>query len=75
VHPEAGERLTYSGVAMLHPDMFAGTAPGRFALAPLLFRARDQGRLGGQKHAGTWLDIGTPARLAELDAELSRVRP
>lgn len=70
----AGERLTYSGVALLDPEIFAGAAPGRFPLLPWLLRARDAGRLGGQKHTGTWLDIGTPARLAQLDAELRGVR-
>jgi N-acetyl-alpha-D-muramate 1-phosphate uridylyltransferase len=70
-----GERLTYSGVSVLRPELFAGLAPGRFPLAPLLFKAREAGRLGGRRHEGLWLDIGTPARLAELDAELCRVRP
>ena len=74
VLPAGGERLTYSGVALLRPEFFAGLAAGRFPLAPLLFKARDEGRLGGHRHDGTWLDIGTPERLAELDAELSRVR-
>ncbi len=74
---EAGadaERLTYSGIAVLHPQLFEGAGPGRFPLLPLLERARAAGRLGGQRHAGRWLDVGTPARLAELDAELRAVR-
>ncbi len=69
-----GERLTYSGVALLRPEMFAGAQGGRFPLLPWLLRAREAGRLGGQKHAGRWLDIGTPQRLAQLDAELGGVR-
>jgi MurNAc alpha-1-phosphate uridylyltransferase len=75
VHPVAGERLTYSGVGVFDPALFDGCEPGRFPLLPLLLKAREGRRLGGQKHAGTWLDIGTPERLAQLDAELSRVRP
>ncbi len=51
-----------------------GREPGRFPLLPWLLRAREAGRLGGQKHAGRWLDIGTPERLRELDAELASVR-
>ncbi|MEO6185287.1 MAG: N-acetylmuramate alpha-1-phosphate uridylyltransferase MurU [Steroidobacteraceae bacterium] len=70
----AGERLTYSGVALLAPEIFNGAAPGRYPLLPWLLRACDAGRLGGQKHTGTWLDIGTPERLAQLDAELRGVR-
>lgn len=68
------ERLTYSGIAVLHPDLFEGAEPGRFPLLPLLERARAAGRLGGQRHDGRWLDVGTPARLAQLDAELRAVR-
>ena len=65
-----GERLTYSGVALIDPQLFAASEAGRFALAPLLFKARDAGRLGLQKHSGYWLDVGTPQRLAQLDAHL-----
>lgn len=68
------ERLTYSGIAVLHPQLFEGAAAGRFPLLPLLARAREAGRLGGQRHAGRWLDVGTPGRLAQLDAELGGVR-
>jgi len=69
-----GEQLTYSGVGVFDPALFDGCEPGRFPLLPLLLKARAAGRLGGQKHTGHWLDIGTPDRLARLDAELSRVR-
>jgi MurNAc alpha-1-phosphate uridylyltransferase len=68
------ERLTYSGLAVLRPELFAGAAAGRFPLLPLLERAREAGRLGGRRHGGAWLDVGTPERLARLDAELRRVR-
>lgn len=64
------ERLTYSGVAMFDPALFAGLAPGFLALKPLLDAALAAGRLTGQRHTGAWRDVGTPARLAALDAEL-----
>lgn len=74
-HPQGdfeldGQRLTYSGVAVLDPQLFAGCTAGRFALAPLLYGARDAGRLGLQLHRGYWLDVGTAERLAQLDAHL-----
>jgi N-acetyl-alpha-D-muramate 1-phosphate uridylyltransferase len=69
-----GERLTYSGIAVLRPELFEGARAGRFPLLPWLQRARDAGQLGGQKHGGRWLDVGTPERLAELDAELGHMR-
>ncbi|HEV7631602.1 MAG TPA: nucleotidyltransferase family protein [Steroidobacteraceae bacterium] len=71
ISEQAGESLTYSGIGVLRPELFAGCNPGRFPLLPLLQRARAAGRLGGQKHAGTWLDVGTPERLAELNATLA----
>jgi MurNAc alpha-1-phosphate uridylyltransferase len=60
--------------AVLRPELFAGAMPGRFPLLPLLERAREAGRLGGQRHRGAWLDVGTPERLARLDAELQGMR-
>lgn len=71
---EGCRRLTYAGVAVLHPQLFAGAAAGRFPLLPWLLQAREARRLGGQLHPGRWSDIGTPQRLASLDAELRAVR-
>jgi MurNAc alpha-1-phosphate uridylyltransferase len=63
-------KLTFSGVSMLDPRLFDGCEPGIFALKPLLDAALAQGRLSGQRHGGAWRDVGTPARLAALDADL-----
>jgi MurNAc alpha-1-phosphate uridylyltransferase len=68
------ERLTYSGIALLDPALFDGASGGRFPLLPWLERAREAGRLGGQRHDGHWLDVGTPERLAHLDAALQAMR-
>jgi N-acetyl-alpha-D-muramate 1-phosphate uridylyltransferase len=67
----AGPRLTYSGIGIFSPALFAGCTPGRFALLPLLRRAIAAGRLQGERHTGRWLDIGTPERLAALNQELA----
>ena len=40
-------------------------------LAPLLRAAMARGAVLGERHAGAWTDVGTPQRLAELDARLS----
>jgi MurNAc alpha-1-phosphate uridylyltransferase len=63
-------RLTYAGISVLHPRLFDGCMPGGFPLKPLLDQAMRSGRLSGQRHDGAWTDVGTPARLAGLDAEL-----
>ncbi len=61
---------TYAGIGVYSPAMFEGLAPGKLPLRPLMDAAIDAGVLGGQFYAGNWRDIGTPERLAELDALL-----
>jgi MurNAc alpha-1-phosphate uridylyltransferase len=66
----AGQRLTYSGLAIIDPALLRDCAPGRFPLAPLLTAAAEQGAITGELFDGIWTDVGTPERLAELDARL-----
>jgi MurNAc alpha-1-phosphate uridylyltransferase len=66
-----GERLTYAGVALLHPALFAGWQPGRLALKPILDAAIARGQLRGLHYRGLWIDVGTPERLAEAGALLT----
>jgi N-acetyl-alpha-D-muramate 1-phosphate uridylyltransferase len=61
-------RFTYTGIGMYRPELFAGCAPGKFPLLPLLQRAIAARRLRGEVYRGEWLDIGSPERLAWLDA-------
>ncbi|NIK09893.1 MurNAc alpha-1-phosphate uridylyltransferase [Xanthomonas arboricola] len=76
--------LTYSGIGMYRPALLrdwpsvigqlpepSGAAP-RFALAPILRAQMAAGLIDGIHHAGRWTDVGTPQRLAELDAQLLR---
>lgn len=64
-------RLTYSGVAILHPALFVDCQPGAFKLAPLLRAAMAGGRVGGMRHTGRWVDVGTQERLAEAERLLA----
>lgn len=64
-----GPKLTYAGIGVYRPELFAGLEAGRPAkLAPLLYGAIGAGRAGGELHAGRWTDVGTPQRLADLDS-------
>jgi MurNAc alpha-1-phosphate uridylyltransferase len=63
-------RLTFSGIGVYQPALFADCKPGAFPLAPLLRRAMTNDQISGEHYRGEWLDIGTPARLAELDRML-----
>lgn len=64
-------RLTFSGIGVYAPALFAGLEVGVAAkLAPLLVAAMSAGRVSGELHCGAWHDIGTAERLAALDAQL-----
>lgn len=67
----AGARLTYSGIAILHPRLFAGCQAGAFKLAPLLRQAMAQGQVTGEHFSGRWVDVGTHERLAEVEQLLA----
>lgn len=63
--------LTFSGIGVYAPALFAGLPAGQPArLAPLLRQAMQQSKVGGQHHDGLWIDIGTPERLHDLDQRL-----
>jgi MurNAc alpha-1-phosphate uridylyltransferase len=67
--------LTFSGIGVYRPALFAAVGRGtRAPLAPLLREAAARGRVTGELFRGRWLDIGTPERLAALDAELKAGR-
>ncbi len=71
VHAQDGQTVTYAGVGVFSPAFFAGVARGTvLKLRPLLDAAIAACRLTGERFAGHWVDVGTPQRLAELDAEL-----
>lgn len=73
VEREAG-RCTYTGIGMYRPELFQGCEPGKFPLLPLLRCAIAARRLRGEIYRGEWLDIGSPDRLAWLDARERAVR-
>lgn len=77
LHPDGlirdagGERLTFARLSAYHPALFAGLSPDQPAkLAPLLRAAMADGLVTGARLDGHWVDVGTPERLAELDAHL-----
>jgi MurNAc alpha-1-phosphate uridylyltransferase len=60
--------LTFSGVAIYRPEFFADCTPDRFSIVPMLRAAADSGTLSGRVYSGMWQDVGTPDRLAALNA-------
>ncbi len=72
--PSASEdAFTYSGIAVLHPQLFADSEVGAFKLAPLLRHAMRRGEVSGELFSGKWIDVGTPERLVEAEALLARI--
>ena len=71
----SGPTLTYAGTGVFSPAFFAGVPPGAvMKMRPLLDAAIAQGIVTGEHHMGRWVDVGTPERLAELDAQLKEQR-
>jgi len=68
---EGDRRLTFTGVGLYHPRFFDNAPAGEWPLAPRLREAIQRGRVAGTHHPGQWLDVGTPERLAALEALLS----
>jgi MurNAc alpha-1-phosphate uridylyltransferase len=69
-------RYTYSTIGLYRAELFAppwcdlphGNPEGiQAALAPLLRRAMDAGRITAELYTGPWTDVGTPQRLAQLN--------
>lgn len=67
--------LTFSGVGVYHPELFAEVTKGQPAkLAPLLRKAIDNNAVTAEYYQGVWYDIGTPERLKNLDESLKLLK-
>jgi N-acetyl-alpha-D-muramate 1-phosphate uridylyltransferase len=67
--------LTFSGIGLYHPSLFAHIPRGTKApLAPLLREQIALDKISGEHHRGVWLDIGTPQRLYDLDTQLRHAK-
>lgn len=67
-------KLTYSGIAVLDPQLFERSSAGAFKLAPLLRQAMAAGQVSGEHYTGRWIDVGTHERLAEVERTLEARR-
>ena len=65
-----GENLTFSGISIIHPQLFDGLAQGKRPLAPLLKQAMLDNKISAEKMSAAWVDVGTPERLMALDLQI-----
>jgi MurNAc alpha-1-phosphate uridylyltransferase len=70
---QADVRHTYSTTGLFRTALFDGLPAGnpqglKVALAPLLRQAMDRGQVTAELYQGPWADVGTPERLAALNA-------
>lgn len=66
-------QYTYSTIGLYRKGLFASLPAGnpqgvKAPLAPLLRAAMDNGRVTAEIYTGPWTDVGTPERLAQLNA-------
>ena len=68
---DLGTALTFSGIGLYRRALFAEQKPGKYPLAPILHHAIAAGLVNGMHYTGTWTDVGTPARLRDLQQRLA----
>jgi len=71
LHLSGEQRYTYSGIGVYRPELFSECEAAPLPLAPLLRHAISQGLVHGRLYRGTWIDIGTPDRLQQLELQLT----
>jgi len=72
VEAQGSPRLTFSGIGLYRSALFAPVAVGQRAqLAPLLRAAMGRRAVSGELYRGAWFDVGTSARLAELNGSIA----
>ncbi len=66
-HSARDQKLTFSGISVLHKNLFAGLAIEPRSVVPLLQAAMTENQVSGEIHLGLWMDVGTPQRLQEVN--------
>ncbi|MCF6225486.1 MAG: nucleotidyltransferase family protein [Xanthomonadales bacterium] len=67
------EKLTFSGIGIYHPKLFADCSAGKYSLVPLLKTAMAAAKVTGEIFHNHWYDSGTCERLDLLRNEVSSV--
>lgn len=65
-----GNKLTYSGAGIFSPSQFKKYKIEKFPLRTVIEDAITQQKCTGEIYDGTWIDIGTPTRLAIIEQQI-----
>jgi len=68
----AGKALTFAGISLLSPQLFASFKAGRLPLLPVLQKAIAANKVSGEYFSGEWQDVGTVQRLHQLQNTFAR---
>ncbi|QSX33033.1 nucleotidyltransferase family protein [Shewanella avicenniae] len=61
-------KLTFAGIGLYDPALFANCTEQRFPLGPLLRNAMQLKQISGEQFTGFWCDVGTIERLTTAEA-------
>lgn len=63
--------FVYTGVQLLHPNLFENCPDGAFSINLLYDRAMEAERMYGWRHEGDWMELNTPEGLRKAEALLT----
>jgi MurNAc alpha-1-phosphate uridylyltransferase len=68
------EKFTFAGISLIHPRLISHYPNIRmkFPLGEVLRFGIAQNRISAEVYGGNWSDVGTPERLANLNAQLQK---
>ncbi len=66
-----GSSLTFSGISVMHRNLFKGFPIQPRSVVPLLQEAMRKDQVSGEHFQGEWIDVGTPERLADVNTKLA----
>ncbi len=69
---EGNAKLTFAGINIYHPHLFANCKPGMIRMPELLMQPMQAKQVSGEHYTGTWVDVGTVERLNALNAQVRR---
>ena len=68
--PQAEPKHTYGNIALIHPELFKGSAIGAFPLAGLFVKGMMNNKVSGELYQGKWFNVGTVEELNRLEQSL-----